>query len=105
MKSVGFIRVRPVIVPINYSDRTIIAQGLVNNTLGVMKNRLPGNVGSSVFAFPDYIFRPNLKSHQPSTKTYDGVYAHMDILKINNGLHPYNQSQEIPSKYIENMAV
>ena len=105
MRSIGFLKVRPVIVPINYSDRTVIAQGLVNNTLGIMKNRLPGNVGSSVFAFPDYIFRPNSKKHQPSAKTYDGVYAHMDILKINNGTNPYNQKQEIPSKYIENMAV
>ena len=105
MKSVGFIKVRPLIVPISYSDRTVVAQGIVNNTLGIMKNRLPGNIGSNVFAFPDYIFRPNSKKHQSVNKTYDGVYAHMDILKINNGLHPFSDQDHIPSKYIENMAV
>lgn len=97
----GFIKVRPVIVPLNYSDRTIVAQGIVNNTLGILKNRLQANSGSNVFAFPDYLFRTNSKAPQSTGKTYDGRYAHMDILKINNEVHPYNSST--PSKYIENM--
>lgn len=97
----GFIKVRPVIVPLNYSDRTIVAQGIVNNTLGILKNRLQANSGSNVFAFPDYLFRTNSKAPQPTGKTYDGRYAHMDILKINNEVHRVSNS--IPSKYIENM--
>lgn len=92
-------------VPLNYSDRTIIAQGIVNNTIGILKNRLQENSGSNVFAFPDYLFRTNSKAPQPTDKTFDGRYAHMDIIKLNNEKHPYSINPITPSKYIENMAM
>jgi hypothetical protein len=101
----GFLKIRPVMVPLNYSDRTIVAQGLVNNTLGVMQNRLSQNVGSDKFAYPDYIFRTNGKHSHTVSRLFDGQYAHGDIIKLNNKQHPNDTSSApYPNKYIEVMA-
>ena len=52
----GFVKIRPVMVPLNYSDRTIVAQGIVSNTLGIVKNRHSG-ISSAPFSYPDYTLR------------------------------------------------
>lgn len=77
----GFKKVRPVRVPLSMSDRSVIAQGVVNNTLGHPYNRKSANSGTSVFSFPDYFFRNNGKHGyvNPSAIT-DGEYAHLDIV-------------------------
>lgn len=74
-------------VPLSNSERTIIAQGLVNNTLGVMSNRMSGR-SSTPFAYPDYIFRPGGKPKTDHLSSYDGGYAHFDLLKLNNQYAP-----------------
>jgi hypothetical protein len=88
-------------VPLKTSDRTIIAQGMINNTLAIMKNRLPQNISSSKFSYPDYLFRTENLSSNPSD--YDGRYNHFDILKISNKLYPVDSNT--PNYFIENMAI
>ena len=95
-----FIKVRPVMVPLAYTDRTIIAQGIVNNTLAVVKNRYIEK-STSKFAYPDYMFRTNGKT-KSVVPTFDGQYSHFDLLKLNNNLS-YDINQD-PNRYIENMA-
>jgi len=99
----GFSRVRPVMVPLNYSDRTIIAQGLVNNTLGIMHNRFGSNKSNLPFSYPDYSLRTNgkRKTSYANTDAYNGQYAHFDLLKLNNNLRP--ESGNTPNKWIEIM--
>ena len=99
--SIGFIKVRPVMVPLSMSERTIVAQGLVNNTLGVMSNRKSG-LNSKPFAYPDYMLRPGGKHKTNYLSGYDGLYAHMDLLKLNNG---YDQTlpEKDPNRFIEIM--
>lgn len=85
----GFIKVRPVMVPLNYSDRTIIAQGIVNNTLCVMKNRFSTGKSNTPFSYPDYLFRTNGKQKtkrgvDSDSIAYNGQYSHFDLLKLNN---------------------
>jgi hypothetical protein len=90
-------------VPLNYSDRTIVAQGIVNNTLGVIKNRHSG-INSLPFAYPDYILRCGGKAK--TTSGFDGRYAHFDLLKLNNNLNPSDGpsiSQHTANSYIEIM--
>lgn len=100
--TLGFLNVRPVMVPLNYSDRTIIAQGIVNNTLGIMKNRFGANKSSLPFSYPDYSFRTNGKAKITylNSNAYDGQYSHFDLLKLNNNLKPDSNN---PDKWIENM--
>lgn len=88
-------------VPLSISERTIVAQGLVNNTLGVMSNRATG-MGSSPFAYPDYIFRPGGKAKTDYLASYDGSYAHFDLLKLNNNYQPWTSNRD-PNRFIENM--
>jgi len=93
-----FKKVRPVMVPLSYFDRTIVAQGIVNNTLGIAKNRAPNNIASSNFAYPDYLFRTNGRKSDyasNSERSFNGRYAHFDLLKLNNEYHNF--------EYIENM--
>ena len=97
-----FHKIRPVMVPLKYSDRTIIAQGLTNNTLGIMKNRYGANPSLMPFAYPDYLFRTNGKKKNPSYNEYDGAYSHFDLLKLNNNL--IRQYGTDPNLYIEIMA-
>lgn len=87
-------------VPLSYSDRTIIAQGLVNNTLGIIKNRRPGEA-SQPFSYPDYLFRCNGKEKTVTSAYPNGSYAHFDLLKVNNNLKPSDGNDS--SKYIEIM--
>jgi hypothetical protein len=70
-------------VPLSYSDRTIIAQGLVNNTLGNVKNRHSGR-GSYPFSYPDYRFRNGGVAKTASTNNPNGIYTHLDLLAINS---------------------
>jgi hypothetical protein len=86
----GFSKIRPVMVPLNYSDRTIIAQGIVNNTLGNMRNRFGSNKLNLPFTYPDYLFRTNgkRKTSYLNSDAYNGQYAHFDLLKLNNTLQP-----------------
>lgn len=81
----GFVKIRPVMVPLNYSDRTIVAQGIVSNTLGIVKNRHSG-ISSAPFSYPDYTLRCGGKAKTLSG--YDGKYAHFDLLKLNNASDP-----------------
>ena len=99
LKSEKFIKIRPIYVPLSYADRTIFAQGLVSNTLGIVKNRY-NRKDSMPFAYPDYLLRTNGKKLN-DTERYNGQYSHLDLLKLNN--HLYSDGQT-PSKYIENMA-
>jgi len=89
--NLDFIKVRPVMVPLSYSDRTVLAQGLVNNTLGVMENRHEGNKSTYKFAYPDWITRTNGRAttNNPTeqTKFFDGTYAHFELLKLNNWIN------------------
>ena len=91
--SIGFKKVRPVMVPLSYSDRTIIAQGIVNNTLGVIKNRHSGR-GSLPFSYPDYTFRNG--GVQKTPMSHNGMYSHFDLLEVNTKL-----GVSTPSEYIE----
>jgi hypothetical protein len=70
-------------VPLTYSDRTIVAQGLVTNTLGIVKDRTTGS--SSQFAYPDYLLRTNDKKKSESdSNVQNGSYCHYDVLRQNN---------------------
>lgn len=91
-------------VPLKNSDRTIIAQGIPSNTLAVVKNRLPENIRTSQFSYPDYLFRTESDRHETdlSAVKYDGRYSHFDLLKLNNDVHP--ASPNTPNYFIENMA-
>lgn len=80
-------------VPLSYSDRTVIAQGIVNNTLGVIKNRHSGR-GSLPFSYPDYIFRNG--GVQKTPMSHNGMYSHFDLLEVNTKL-----GVSTPSEYIE----
>ncbi len=80
-------------------DRTVIAQGIVNNTLGVISNRDSSNVNSNVFSYPDYMLRPHSKTDNASVM--DGTYSHFQLLKLNNGYSPVDS--KTPNKYIEIM--
>jgi len=98
-----FVKVRPVMVPLKNSDRTIIAQGILSNTLATMKNRLSGNVRTSYFSYPDYLFRTETETKQTyPAVSYNGRYCHFDLLKINNNFN--RQSPDAPNIHIENMA-
>lgn len=99
-----FVNVRPVMVPLMSSDRTIIAQGIVNNTIGVLKNRTSDNISSSKFSYPDYLFRTETERSRWNTnsrKISNGRYSHMDLLKLNNKFTV--DSNKYPDFYIENM--
>ena len=87
-------------VPLSYSDRTVIAQGLVNNTLGIIKNRHDG-ITSQPFSYPDYIFRCNGKNKTTTSSFPNGSYAHFDLLKVNNNLSPSDGFNS--NRYIEIM--
>ena len=78
--NLDFIKVRPVMVPLQYSDRTVIAQGIVNNTLSTVKNR--NNISTSKFSYPDYLFRTNGKARDYGN--FNGQYSHFELLKLNN---------------------
>lgn len=84
-------------VPLSYSDRSIIAQGLVNNTLAVMSNRANG-VTNKPFSMPDYLIRHN--GIKNDSTVFNGQYTHFDLLKLNNNLSPEGDN---PNKYIEVM--
>lgn len=99
-----FIKIRPVMVPLKNSDRTIIAQGIPSGTLAVMKNRLSQNIKTSQFSYPDYLFRTESNRHEtylPAVRYY-GRYSHFDLLKLNNDLN--RKGPEVPNYFIENMA-
>ena len=76
-------------VELNYSDRTVIAQGVVNNTLGIINNRRSSE-SNQLFSYPDYTFRCNGKNKTATSAYPDGSYAHFDLLKVNNNLSPSN---------------
>lgn len=103
-QSNGFVKVRPLMVPLSYSDRHIIAQGIGTNTLGVMSHRVGTNKSSQVFSMPDYLVRSNGRT-SPNTQFSDGTYFHFDLLKLNN-VHDLSGTS-MPSskkyKFIENM--
>lgn len=103
-----FINIRPLIVPLQSYERTVVAQGLVNNTLGVMKNRHSDNINSSMFSYPDYLIRMNKKTTSNPTERYrsfDGSYAHFELLKLNNWINKIFVSENFyrPNPYIEVM--
>jgi hypothetical protein len=89
--SCNFHNVRGVMVPLDYSNRTVVAQGIVNNTIGTLNSRTGGNLGS---IWPDYIFRANCRQNElNSNKTQDGTYTHYDMLKMNNAFDGYGNDQ------------
>lgn len=100
----GFVKVRPLMVPLSYSDRHIIAQGISTNTLGVMSHRVGSNKNSQVFSMPDYLVRSNGRT-SPNTQFNDGTYFHFDLLKLNNvnGLSGTSMPSSQKYKFIENM--
>ena len=55
--NLGFKRIRPVMVPMSMNDRSIIAQGVLTNTLSTMKDRL--DLSTNKYSMPDYLTRLN----------------------------------------------
>lgn len=55
LEEMGVRYIRPMYIPLSMSNRTVIAQGFLTNTVFNLQERVSGNV----YAQPDYITRPN----------------------------------------------
>lgn len=83
----GFRRIRPVMVMPTRNDREVLAQGILTNTLAVMKNRL----ANSPFANSDYLARPGLINRNYAKAIPENLYYQptdgtpLNILKYSQG--------------------
>ena len=88
----GYRRVRPIMVAPTRNDREVIAQGILNNTLA-WNNQRDKN---SVFAFNDYIARPNMMdinyNEDVSLKMFPDINPSIDIA---NGFVNFNHQMPL----------
>lgn len=84
----GFKRIRPMIVPMSMNDRSIIAQGILTNTLSTLKDRK--NISSTKYAMPDYLIR------------YNKEQINGECLRINTGGYVDYQIENMATGYSEN---
>lgn len=96
IKSLGYVRIRPIIVYPNEGNREVLFQGVANPTIKKRPNSLTD--ADFDYRIPSWFFRP-IESNNSSTK-YEGHYGYnnkYEIGKSFKGVYPvYKDGENIP---------
>lgn len=96
IKSLGYVRIRPIIVYPNEGNREVLFQGVANPTIKKRPNSLTG--ADFDYRIPSWFFRP-IESNNSSTG-YNGHYGYNNEYKIGEsfkGVYPvYEHNIKIP---------